>query len=506
MKAFFEWIEFKNKKHFNSSVFAEQGNVPVVIPNPIEFPPGSGRYFYKLQDPKSDDPNKMITIDASLPDVEDTVEKIVAQNIAKGKPAAATKSAAQTAASLLGAFDARSVGAMSIPMPQAQGMSLINPAKYGDLVDIGVSPKINLPDKYGKQEPIGSDGKSRKISLDSRNIMLKRMVAARLKKPFQSLTDQEVNWEIAVMAKENDEPEFMQLDGKKMNLKAVQQQFVDKYGFTPEEQAARGATRSMMRISPDNDWTGIKIKKSRLAGRQAVPRGATVVDFAGRPVDANKPTAAAEPAAPAASAPAAQQPAPAPQTSTREVNDMSYTEIGQKYSNDPAEMERLLKKKIQLDGGIDRLPDLVASAIVNMQQKNKLNVLTSEDAKKLLNRGEGLVIGTEYLKQLAGVNTKAAPAAENPAAVEKSINGQPQQPQKPDITEEIEEVENLFNLFKEVDPSNNESMNQVYAKNKAAFNAYANKKGIEQNPWLILRQLIADDERLQKEIDKMQGK
>jgi hypothetical protein len=125
------------------------------------------------------------------------------------------------------------------------------------------------------------------MPLSSRNVTVKRMIAKRKNRPYASITDDEANIELAYMATEESEKDFMRMDGKQGNLKKIQQDYINRYGITPEEQLARGSSRELTRLTPrkPEDWTGITIRQGKLPSRQPLPQFATKIPYkpAGQP-------------------------------------------------------------------------------------------------------------------------------------------------------------------------------------------------------------------------------
>ena len=251
MQSFNEWLYLRDKVYYESVIFLEQDNLPVILPTPIEYPVGSGKRFWQIDDP--DNPGEKIDISTALPNARQIATDLIRRNKQMGRstPPGATPPGA--------------IPPGAIP-PVESEPSFINPQRGN-----GKNVVVN-----GQQMP-----------LSSRNVTVKRMIAKRKNRPYASITDDEANIELAYMATEESEKDFMQMDGKQGNLKKIQQDYINRYGITPEEQLARGSSRELTRLTPrkPEDWQGITIQQGRLPSRQPLPKFATIIPYkrAGQP-------------------------------------------------------------------------------------------------------------------------------------------------------------------------------------------------------------------------------
>jgi len=238
MKNFCEWYADKNREH--KKFFIEQGRPNYdELPKPVQIPPNSGNFYYVVPDPDED--GKYKYINTRDPDSR----KVAIGLMQRSKPSKTNEPSA------------------SAPVTKNSIASLINPHLKGNKVDIG-------------------DGQI--ISMENRNAMIKKIISRKLGKSYYDLNDTECDMEIAVLANENDQTHFLTMGGKREDLRAIQEKFVNQYGVNPEMQLINGATKSMTRLTPKN-WTGIRVKISKLGTRQALPQGAVLVNIAGQPVD-----------------------------------------------------------------------------------------------------------------------------------------------------------------------------------------------------------------------------
>ena len=251
MQSFKEWLSLRNKIYYESFVFLEQGNLPVILPTPIEYPVGSGKRFWQIDDP--DNPGEKIDISTALPNARQIATDLIRRNKQMGRTT--TPGATPPGATPPGA-----------PPTEEAEPSFINPQRVN-----GKNVIVN-----GQEMP-----------LSSRNVTVKRMIAKRKSRPYASITDDEANIELAYMATEESEKDFMRMDGKQGDLKKIQQQFINRYGITPEEQMARGANKEFTRLTPrkPEDWMGITIQQGKLPSRQPLPQFATKIPYkpAGQP-------------------------------------------------------------------------------------------------------------------------------------------------------------------------------------------------------------------------------
>ena len=256
MQSFNEWLSLRNKIYYESFVFLEQGNLPVILPTPIEYPVGSGKRFWQIDDP--DNPGEKIDISTALPNARQIATDLIRRNKQMGRttPPGATPTGATPP---------------DAPPTEEAEPSFINPQRGS-----GKNVIVN-----GQEMP-----------LSSRNVTVKRMIAKRKSRPYASITDDEANIELAYMATEESEKDFMRMDGKQGDLKKIQQQFINRYGITPEEQMARGANKELTRLTPrkPEDWKGITIQKGRLPSRQPLPQFATILEPKKLPDQPARPT------------------------------------------------------------------------------------------------------------------------------------------------------------------------------------------------------------------------
>ena len=78
MQSFNEWLSLRNKTYYESFVFLEQGNLPVILPTPIEYPVGSGKRFWQIDDP--DNPGEKIDISTALPNARQIATDLIRRN------------------------------------------------------------------------------------------------------------------------------------------------------------------------------------------------------------------------------------------------------------------------------------------------------------------------------------------------------------------------------------------------------------------------------------------
>jgi hypothetical protein len=270
MRSFNEWLYLRDKVYYESFIFLEQGG-PSVAPKVVEIPEGSGRLFWQIDDP--DNPGKKVHILTTSPNAQERALELIQRNkeMAKNAPAGAAPApgALPTSTSPAGTPPTGTpptgtppVGAP--PVDDDMDASYINPKKI-DARNVQVG--------------------SYKMQLSVRNMMIKRMIAEKKNTSVSSITDKIADEQLAYMANEEDEKEFMQMDGTKVDLKKMQQAFVDRYGYNKEMQLFNGATQENIRLSPKN-WAGITIKAGKLSPRQPAPKGATIIPYGatGKPV------------------------------------------------------------------------------------------------------------------------------------------------------------------------------------------------------------------------------
>ena len=260
MRSFNEWLYLRDKVYYESFIFLEQGG-PSVAPKVVEIPEGSGRLFWQIDDP--DNPGKKVHILTTSPNAQERALELIQRNkeMAKTAPAGAAPAPGAPPA---GTPPAGTPPVGAPPVDNDMDASYINPKKI-DARNVQVG--------------------SYKMQLSVRNMMIKRMIAEKKNTSVSSITDKIADEQLAYMANEEDEKEFMQMDGTKVDLKKIQQAFVDRYGYNKEMQLFNGATQENIRLSPKN-WAGITIKAGKLSPRQPAPKGATIIPYGatGKPV------------------------------------------------------------------------------------------------------------------------------------------------------------------------------------------------------------------------------
>lgn len=270
MQSFNEWLYLRDKVYYESFIFLEQGG-PTVAPKVVEIPEGSGRLFWQIDDP--DNPGKKVNILTTSPNAQERALELIQRNKEMGRNAPA------------GAAPAPGAPPTSTPPTSTSPIGTpptgVPPAGAPPAVDDMDASYINPRKIDARNVQVGNY----KMQLSARNMMIKQMIAEKKNTSVSSITDKLADEQLAYMANEEDEKEYMQMDGTKVDLKKIQQQFVDRYGYNKEMQLFNGATQENIRLSPKN-WTGITIKAGKLSPRQPAPKGATIIPYGatGKPV------------------------------------------------------------------------------------------------------------------------------------------------------------------------------------------------------------------------------
>jgi hypothetical protein len=275
MRSFNEWLYLRDKVYYESFIFLEQGG-PSVAPKVVEIPEGSGRLFWQIDDP--DNPGKKVHILTTSPNAQERALELIQRNkeMAKTAPAGAAPAPGALPTSTSPA------GTPPTGTPPTGTPPTGTPPVGAPPVDDDMDASYINPKKIdARNVQVGSY----KMQLSARNMMIKRMIAEKKNTSVSSITDKIADEQLAYMANEEDEKEFMQMDGTKVDLKKIQQAFVDRYGYNKEMQLFNGATQENIRLSPKN-WAGITIKAGKLSPRQPAPKGATIIPYGatGKPV------------------------------------------------------------------------------------------------------------------------------------------------------------------------------------------------------------------------------
>ena len=316
MQSFNEWLYLRDKVYYESFIFLEQGG-PTVAPKVVEIPEGSGRLFWQIDDP--DNPGKKVNILTTSPNAQERALELIQRNKEMGRNAPAGAAPAPGAPPT----GTPPTGAPPTGVPPAvddMDASYINPRKI-DARNVQVG--------------------NHKMQLSARNMMIKQMIAEKKNTSVSSITDKLADEQLAYMANEEDEKEFMRMDGTKVDLKKIQQQFVDRYGYNKEMQLFNGATQENIRLSPKN-WTGITIKAGKLSPRQPAPKGATIIPYGstGKPVEPTAKDIKAE----------------------KEEADRNKLVLQNAYGNDPTKWQ----KSAQVAAGLAKDPQLNQASVYFM--------------------------------------------------------------------------------------------------------------------------------------------
>lgn len=545
MQIFLDWLKQRNNSYYKSVIFSEQDGLPEVLPAPQQIPPNSGRYFWILPNP--DDPNDTIEIDVKSMNAKQRAMEVVRKNAALGR--ANVKQQSQAAVAGLSSLTGGMSGAIGGSLGAAAGETIATQVSGGSNI-------IN-PQKVDKNYV--DVGGGNKISLVARNVMLKREISQKKNIPYNNITDNQLDVELAYMANENDETEFMDSKGNKQNLKKMQQDFINRYGKTPEEQMARGATKEMTRLSPKGgDFTGLRIVDK--GSRAPLPKGATIV-----PRSIDKSLSQGEKNSISSYTlkfrneyglnPAKWQPV-ARAAIGMEAGDKFqigkflnyYDQFGKDYTKwSPAQQKEAgIDPTIPLpnilsdenEGGDEQLEDLkklfdiqdkkaLTDKIWNYMNKNvdaiKIPAIkyvvnaVAEDAidkralnnisiNKLLKRRDLDQDTKNKIANLYGITPEqmgqiTARRKAAPLAVKKPTQAAPGgETKEKDPIQNLETMNYLVSLFDGIGELTPEAVTGVYNKNKEMFDKYARSKGLRLDIFEILPELIADKEKLEQEM------
>lgn len=321
MQSFNEWLYLRDKVYYESFIFLEQGG-PTVAPKVVEIPEGSGRLFWQIDDP--DNPGKKVNILTTSPNAQERALELIQRNKEMGRNAPAGAAPAP---------GAPPAGTSPIGTPPTG----VPPAGAPPAVDDMDASYINPRKIDARNVQVGNY----KMQLSARNMMIKQMIAEKKNTSVSSITDKLADDQLAYMANEEDEKEFMRMDGTKVDLKKIQQAFVDRYGYNKEMQLFNGATQENIRLSPKN-WTGITIKAGKLSPRQPAPKGATIIPYGstGKPVEPTAKDIKAE----------------------KEEADRNKLVLQNAYGNDPTKWQ----KSAQVAAGLTKDPQLNQASVYFM--------------------------------------------------------------------------------------------------------------------------------------------